>query len=316
MRLMTSRNALRARLDDVGTDARAPVGALIVLHVHHRFALRVLAFGYAVHLELAQHDVHAGRALDRLEGRIDRASPVRVHLDLRGRRHAADARGLRGASHCRTTCAGSSSDPRTGGRAFGPQHQRLDVAVEQLLLLVGERLEFLEHAVEFELVELEAQFLDPLAERVPAAVLAEHEVAARQADVLGPHDLVGRVVLEHAVLVDARFVRERVLADDRLVARNRHAGDARDQPRDVGYSRLVWMPVSQVEERVARLQRHHDFLQRAVAGALADAVDGAFDLARAGHDRGQAVGHRHAQIVVAMHATGGTLSMPRTFLRR
>ena len=32
---------------------------------------------------------------------------------------------------------------------------------------------------------------------------------------------------------------------------------------------------------VARLQRHDDFFQRGVAGALADAVDRAFDLPRA-----------------------------------
>ena len=61
------------------------------------------------------------------------------------------------------------------------------------------------------------------------------------------------------------------------------------------------MFVSQVEERVARLQRHHDFFERAVAGALADAVDRAFDLPRAGDDGRQAVGHRHAEIVVAVH---------------
>ena len=45
----------------------------------------------------------------------------------------------------------------TAGGAFGAQHQRLDVAVEELLLLVGERLELLEHAVELELIELEAE---------------------------------------------------------------------------------------------------------------------------------------------------------------
>ena len=71
--------------------------------------------------------------------------------------------------------------------------------------------------------------------------------------------------------------------------------------REVGYRRLVWMPVVTIEERGARLERHHHFLERAVAGALADAVDGALDLARAGDHRGQAVGHRHAQVVVAVH---------------
>ena len=76
-----------------------------------------------------------------------------------------------------------------------------------------------------ESVELIAQLAHALAEGVPAAVLAEHQIAAGQPDVLGAHDLVGRVVPKHAVLVDAGFVSKGVLADDGLVARDRHAGD-------------------------------------------------------------------------------------------
>ena len=59
---------------------------------------------------------------------------------------------------------------------LGLQHQRLDVAVVEFLLLVGQRLELLEHARELDIVELEAEFLDALAQRMPAAVLAEHQV--------------------------------------------------------------------------------------------------------------------------------------------
>ena len=62
------------------------------------------------------------------------------------------------------------------------------------------------------------------------------------------------------------------------------------------------MPSVQAEEVPAGLHRHHDLFERAVAGALAQAVDGALDLARAADlDAGQRVGHRHAQVVVAMH---------------
>ena len=120
-----------------------------------------------------------------------------------------------------------------------------------------------------------------------------------EADVLGAQDLVGRVMPQHPVLVDSGLVRERVLADHRLVARDRHAGDARDQPRrrikpvrlDAGRD---------VEERRARLQSHDHLLERAVAGALADAVDGALHLPRARHHRREAVGDGHAEIVVAV----------------
>ena len=49
---------------------------------------------------------------------------------------------------------------------------------------------------------------------------------------------------------------------------------------------------------------HHqgcgNLFQRGIAGALADAIDGALDLAHAAFDRCQAVGNRHTEIVMAM----------------
>src|SRR3569832_663565 len=45
-------------LDDVGTAARAPVSALIVLHVDQRLALGVFAGRYAAYFELPQYDNH------------------------------------------------------------------------------------------------------------------------------------------------------------------------------------------------------------------------------------------------------------------
>src|SRR5258708_25726609 len=64
-----------------------------------------------------------------------------------------------------------------------------------------------------------------------AAVLAEYQVAARQAYILGPKDFVGGVMLQHAVLMDSRLVGKRIFAHDRLVARDGHAGDAGDEAR-------------------------------------------------------------------------------------
>jgi hypothetical protein len=48
------------------------------------------------------------------------------------------------------------------------------------------------------------------------------------------------------------------------------------------------------------LHGHHDLFQRGVARALAQTVDRAFDLPRAARHGGQAVGRRHAEVVVAM----------------
>ena len=61
-----------------------------------------------------------------------------------------------------------------------------------------------------------------------------------------------------------------------------------------------------VREAVAAgLDGHDDLFERSVAGALADAVDGALDLPRAGLDGGQRIGHGQAQIVVAVDADDG-----------
>ena len=68
--------------------------------------------------------------------------------------------------------------PRPAGRTCRAQYQRFDVAIEQLFLLVRERLELFEDPVELRLIELEAQLLDAIAKGMPAAVLAEHQVAA------------------------------------------------------------------------------------------------------------------------------------------
>src|SRR5688572_26546584 len=62
---------LRARLDDVRADARAPVCALIVLDVDDGLALGILALGDASHFELAQGHIDAGGRLDGLERGID-----------------------------------------------------------------------------------------------------------------------------------------------------------------------------------------------------------------------------------------------------
>ena len=106
--------------------------------------------------------------------------------------------------------------------------QRGDVGVVDFLLLVGQLLELVEHLLQLLAGEVVAERLGAVGQRGPAAVLAEHQVGLREADVLGPHDFVGRALLEHAVLVDAGLVGERVAADDRLVALHVHAGDVGD----------------------------------------------------------------------------------------
>jgi hypothetical protein len=217
---------------------------------------------------VAQHDTACGEA-----GRV--ADDVQV-LELPGAAVAAD---------------------------LGLEHERFDVAVEEFLLLVGQRLEIVEHAREFGIGQLEAEFLDALAQGRAAAVLAKHEIGAGHAHVVRPHDLVRRVMLQHAVLVDAGFVRERVLADHCLVARNRHARDAREQAAGRKQAPGVDAGVQAVDA-FTHLERHRDLFERRIARTLTDAVDRAFHLARAAADGSEAVGHGQPQVVVAVDAEG------------
>ena len=182
--------------------------------------------------------------------------------------------------------------------------QCLDVLVVDVLLAVGERLESDESILELVAGELIAHLLQLVHEGVATGMLAHDQRGLLHSHALRPHDLVGLRMLEHAVLVDAGFVRERVAADDCLVVLHRERGRRRNQLRGAGEQRAVDVgPVRQ--HVVAHLHRHHDLFERGVAGALADTVDGALDLADAGAHAGERVRHRHAEIVVAMRREAG-----------
>ncbi len=174
-----------------------------------------------------------------------------------------------------------------------------DVGVVDVFLFVCQRDEVVEHFLERVVVEGVAELDDAVAEGVATGVLAEHEVGADVADVLRSHDLVGRRVLEHAVLMDACLVGEGVLADDGFVPLNLHAGDAGDQTArreqplsfDVGGDAVVVL---------AGADGHHEFFQGRVARTLAEAVDRALDLPGARFDTGQAVRDGEAEVVVTV----------------
>ena len=176
-----------------------------------------------------------------------------------------------------------------------------EVLVVNFLFLIGDFFEPLKGAVEFVVGEMESHLLEPGFERVPAGMFAENEARLGPADVLRPHDLVGPLVLEDPVLVDAGLVRERVVPDDRLVGLDPDAGERGHEP--AGTEDLLCLDARLAIEFVpARLERHDDFLKRGVAGALADAVDGALDLPGAGEDGGEGIGGGEAEVVVAVDA--------------
>src|SRR5439155_5020096 len=154
-------------------------------------------------------------------------------------------------------------------------------------------------AIERVALERDAQLLESRAEAAPAGELRDDDAPRRPADALGRHDLVVARVLEDAVLMDARGVRERVRADDRLVRLHRDAGElgvqATGRNDALGTDARVRLVVI-----APHAQRHDDLLERRVAAALADAVHADLDLVRAGLDRGQRVRDREAEVVMAV----------------
>ena len=134
-----------------------------------------------------------------------------------------------------------------------------------------------------------------------AAMLAEHEFRVRDANVFRSHDLVGAALFQHAVLMDAGFVGESVLADDRLVPLHLHAGDGAEFPAGRRQQTGVDAGLELVEIAPC-FQGHDDFFEGAVSRALTDAVDRAFNLSGSFHERRETVRHRQPEIVVAVNA--------------
>ena len=173
------------------------------------------------------------------------------------------------------------------------------VVLEHLFLPVCQSLEPYEDVLQLVVGQFITQFLEFRPQSRTPRVLAHDDVGFLQADVLGPHDLERLGVLEHAVLMDAAFVSEGVLAHDGLVVLHRKARDRGNAARDVHQLRRVDAGVIG-HDVVANLHGHHDLFQGCVAGTLAQSVDRAFDLPGAALDGCQRVGRRHAEVVVAM----------------
>ena len=101
------------------------------------------------------------------------------------------------------------------------------------------------------------------------------------------------------MLVDAGLVRKGVGADDGLVGRAAEA-DALGKQLAGGVEAIHADVVGVGEFVAADHEGGGDLFESGVAGAFADAVDGALDLTRAGLDTGDGVGDGHAEIVVAV----------------
>src|SRR5438105_4733993 len=101
--------------------------------------------------------------------------------------------------------------------------------------------------------------------------------------------------------MNAGLVREGVATDYGLVRLHAEADDLREQlARRVN---LFGADAAGVRQTIrADVQRHHDLFESGVSGALADAVDGALDLARARVERRETVGDGESEVVVTVDA--------------
>jgi hypothetical protein len=187
--------------------------------------------------------------------------------------------------------------------------QLAQLGVAHLAPLGRHALEGAERALQLGFGERETERIDAARKARAARELAQHDLAAdRVADQHRVEHLVGLAVLEHAVLMDARGVAKRIAADHGLVGRHPEAR-ARGHLAGERVQRREPQAGHGAEPRAVHMQRGGDFLERRVAGALADPVDGALHLPRARGDRRQRVGGGEAEIVLAVEGDRGVLEL-------
>ena len=132
-------------------------------------------------------------------------------------------------------------------------------------------------------------------------MFAEHQFSLGHADCFRRNDLIRERVLDDAVLMDARFVRESIRADDGFVRRDTRPCNFCKQPAGwINFAQLDFR--AEAEVRVSHGQCDRKLFERSISGAFADAVDRALDLARACANRRERIRDRKAQVVVAMRA--------------
>src|SRR5215208_2915484 len=130
-------------------------------------------------------------------------------------------------------------------------------------------------------------------------MFAQDKLRLVNADILWTHDLIGRLVLQHPILMNTGFMSECIRADDRFVGLD---DDARVVANEFADSGNLWSFDTglQIENRSASLQRHDHLFEGGVSGTLTDPINGNFRLSSARPDSCQGVRGRHPQIIMAM----------------
>ncbi len=119
----------------------------------HGFALRVLADGHAAHFERAHLHMNSGGMVDSFDDGVDGAIRDLIFSD-----DAAVGVGEldRDARRLIVVRGDAQRLQRPGSRGIisSAHDQRFDVAVEELLFLVGQCFEFVEQSIEFAIADV------------------------------------------------------------------------------------------------------------------------------------------------------------------
>src|SRR3569833_106620 len=195
---------------------------------------------------------------------------------------------------------------RLGYFATATRHGR-DFLVHEAVFVIGQGGHLSIDRVELRGAEIKTQLFATIFESVATAVFTQHETAFGNADRLRIDDLIRGRFLEEAILMDTGFMGEGVAADDGLVGLGSEADDGAQKL--AGGEEVFGVDAGLIRIAIIAGLHDHDYLfERAVAGALADAVDGAFDLAGSGSYGGERIGYGEAEIVMAVYRYDGGIA--------
>ena len=130
----------------------------------------------------------------------------------------------------------------------------------------------------------------------PPGMLAENETVFAP-DQPRIEALIVVRMLDQAIDVDARLMRERAFSDDAFLPGNRATRGVRHGSGELREA----LEINVAFNTVALTQTEHDFLQRAIAGAFSEPIDRRGPMRGTGPNGSQRVGCGHSKIIVGMH---------------
>mmetsp|Transcript_43469 Transcript_43469/g.102266 ORF Transcript_43469/g.102266 Transcript_43469/m.102266 type:complete len:256 (+) Transcript_43469:851-1618(+) len=108
---------------------------------------------------------------------------------------------------------------------------RFEIAVRNFPLAISKILEASKGIIKVLTAEVIAELFEPSPNSASAAELAQRDPIVGEPNGARINDFVGEPVFQHSVLMDARFMRERIGTHNRLIGLHHHAGEIGDQAR-------------------------------------------------------------------------------------